>query len=113
MGIFSALIFFPSFTIVSHHFKRKRAIAMAIVTSGAACGGVLFPIMLNQIGSRMHVTTGIRATGGVIAALLLFANLTMKTKLTSKDAAAKNVRYPPIEWKNIFTDVGYVCALAG
>jgi hypothetical protein len=69
--------------------------------------------MLNQIGSRMHVTTGIRATGGVIAALLLFANLTMKTKLTSKDAAAKNVRYPPIEWKNIFTDVGYVCALAG
>ncbi|KAJ6524490.1 hypothetical protein B0H19DRAFT_1085225 [Mycena capillaripes] len=74
MGIFSALIFFPSFTIVSHHFKRRRTVAMAVVTSGAACGGVLFPIMLNQIGSRTHFTTAIRATGGIIAALLLFAN---------------------------------------
>ncbi|KAF8172810.1 hypothetical protein K438DRAFT_1611400, partial [Mycena galopus ATCC 62051] len=52
MGIFSALMFLPSFTIVSHHFKRRRALAMDIVTSGAACGGVVFPIMLNKIGQH-------------------------------------------------------------
>ncbi|KAF7326931.1 MFS general substrate transporter [Mycena venus] len=116
MGIFAALAFFPSFHIVSHHFQRRRALAMAVVTSGAACGGVVFPIVLNQIGSHTtHFTTGIRAMGGVITALLLFAKLTMKTRLTSKHAAAKNAQYPPIQWKSagIFTDPGYVLAPYG
>ncbi|KAJ7146008.1 major facilitator superfamily domain-containing protein [Mycena epipterygia] len=111
MGVFPALIFLPSFTIVSHHFKRRRALAMGIVTSGAACGGVVFPIMLNQIGEHVNFTTAIRASGGLVGGLLLFANLTMKTRLPPKIQDAAN--QSSIDWKGMYTDLGYLSALAG
>ncbi|KAJ6469076.1 major facilitator superfamily domain-containing protein [Mycena vitilis] len=113
MGVFPALIFLPSFTIVSHHFKRRRALAMGIVTSGAACGGVVFPIMLNQIGERAGFTTAIRASGGLVGAMLLFANLTMKTRLPSKVQGGKGPNEKSVDWKGMFTDVGYLSALTG
>ncbi|KAJ7468491.1 major facilitator superfamily domain-containing protein [Mycena latifolia] len=115
MGIFPALIFLPSFTIVSHHFKRRRALAMGIVTSGAACGGVMFPIMLNQIGQHVNFTTAIRASGGLVGAQLLFANLMMKTKLPSTIHSAKedSDSQTSIDWKRIFKDIGYLSALIG
>ncbi|KAJ7115568.1 major facilitator superfamily domain-containing protein [Mycena crocata] len=114
MGTFPALILLPSFTIVSHHFKRRRALAMGIVTSGAACGGVVFPIMLNQIGQRADFITAICASGGLIGAQLLFANLAMKTRLPSKIKGAKQgTKDRSVEWKSIFSDMGYLSALAG
>ncbi|KAJ7452197.1 major facilitator superfamily domain-containing protein [Mycena galericulata] len=118
MGIFPALIFLPSFTIVSHHFKRRRALAMGIVTSGAACGGVVFPILLNQLNRHTNFTTAIRASGGVIGALLLFANLTMRTRLLSKIQAVESTVEQqqveqPLDWKGMFTDIGYISALVG
>ncbi|KAJ7631896.1 major facilitator superfamily domain-containing protein [Mycena polygramma] len=113
MGVFPALIFLPSFTIVSHHFKRRRALAMGIVTSGAACGGVAFPIMLNQIGEHADFTTAIRASGGLVGAMLLFANLTMKTRLPSKVQGGKGPDEKSVDWKSMLTDVGYLSALAG
>ncbi|KAJ7222496.1 hypothetical protein GGX14DRAFT_324836, partial [Mycena pura] len=78
MGIFSALIFFLSFTIISYHFERRRMLAMSIVPSGAA---VIFPIMLNQIGQGHQLVTTTRAMGSLIGGLLLFSNLAMKTRL--------------------------------
>ncbi|KAJ7484098.1 major facilitator superfamily domain-containing protein [Mycena galericulata] len=118
MGIFPALIFLPSFTIVSHHFKRRRALAMGIVTSGAACGGVVFPILLNQLNQHTNFTTAIRASGGVIGVLLLFANLTMRTRLPSKVPAIESTVEQqqveqPLDWKGMFTDIGYISALIG
>ncbi|KAJ7747622.1 major facilitator superfamily domain-containing protein [Mycena maculata] len=117
MGIFPSLIFLPSFTIVSHHFKRRRALAMGIVTSGAACGGVVFPILLNQLGQRANFTIAIRASGGLIGALLLFANLAMRTRLPSKVPGMKSTEQrhtdQPLDWKSMFTDIGYLSALTG
>ncbi|KAK7012393.1 riboflavin transporter MCH5, partial [Favolaschia claudopus] len=69
MGVFPALIFLPSFAIVSHHFRRRRVIAMGIVTSGAAWGGVIFPVMPNQLGKRTKLTTGIRVSGAKLKSI--------------------------------------------
>lgn len=110
MGIGQAMIFLPSFTIVSHHFKRRRALAIGIVTSGAACGGVVFPIMLNQLGQHTQFATGIRATASLVALQLLLANFMMKTRQAPKQQQSDQ---PPTDWKGIFTDVGYLASLAG
>ncbi|KAK7012405.1 major facilitator superfamily domain-containing protein [Favolaschia claudopus] len=111
MGVFPALIFLPSFAIVSHHFRRRRVIAMGIVTSGAAWGGVIFPVMPNQLGKRTKLTTGIRVSGGMIGAMLLFANLTMKTRPAAR--LSKTGESPSPNWKSIFTDRGYLASLLG
>ncbi|KAJ6463758.1 hypothetical protein DFH09DRAFT_958081, partial [Mycena vulgaris] len=73
------------------------------------------PLLLNQIGRRSDFTTAIRATGGLIAAQLMFVNLAMKIRLPSRSRDTENVEppLPVVVWKSIFTDVGYLSALTG
>ncbi|QRV93588.1 major facilitator superfamily transporter [Ceratobasidium sp. AG-Ba] len=62
---------------------------MGIVFTGSSCGGMIFPIMLNNIIKRAGFGWGVRATGFVVLACLLGANLMMKTRLPPKPAHHK------------------------
>jgi MFS family permease len=44
MGIGLGLTFLPSASIVTHYFRRRRALAGGIALSGSAVGGLIFPI---------------------------------------------------------------------
>ncbi|KAI0080488.1 MFS general substrate transporter [Panus rudis PR-1116 ss-1] len=91
MGIGLGLTFLPSFSIVSHHFRAHRALATGIVATGASAGGIVFPIMLNHLfrDPRMGFTGGVRASGGLIAGLLLIANAMMRTNYAPKASRTK------------------------
>ena len=80
------MLFLPSLSIVSHHFRRRRALATGIVVSGASCGGVAFPIMLNHLFSNpnMGFANGVRVSGAVVAVLLVVANSIMRTRSPPK-----------------------------
>ena len=66
-------------SVQSHWFLRRRAFAIGIVTSGSSLGGIAFPIMLNKlfVNPSFGYTDGVRASGYVIAACLVIANLIM------------------------------------
>ncbi|GAA6008691.1 hypothetical protein JCM11491_003401 [Sporobolomyces phaffii] len=78
-GIGIGLSFLPALSIQSHWFERRRAFAIGIVTCGSSIGGIAFPIMLNKLFANRDVgfTDGVRASGYVVAACLLVANLIM------------------------------------
>lgn len=86
MGLGLGLAFLPSLSIVSHHFRVHRALATGIVVTGASCGGIVFPIMLNHLFSNPNIgfANGVRASGGLIAVLLVLANMMMKTSCVGK-----------------------------
>ena len=48
MGFGLGLTFLPSLSIIGHHFRTRRALAVGIVISGSSAGGIVFPIMLNR-----------------------------------------------------------------
>ena len=48
-GISCGMIFGPVFVIVGHWFKRRRALALGIISFGGAIGGVLFPIAARKL----------------------------------------------------------------
>ncbi|GAA5873566.1 hypothetical protein JCM16303_001166 [Sporobolomyces ruberrimus] len=78
-GIGIGLVFLPALSVQSHWFLRKRAFAIGIVTCGSSIGGIAFPIMLNKLFVNREVgfVDGVRASGYVVAACLLIANLVM------------------------------------
>jgi MFS family permease len=43
-GLGLGLVWVPVATIHSHHFRKKRSLAVGIVLSGSAIGAVVFPI---------------------------------------------------------------------
>ncbi|KAF8610236.1 MFS general substrate transporter [Ceratobasidium sp. AG-I] len=110
LGIGLGLLFLPSIGVISHHFAKRRALAMGIVTSGSSCGGIVFPIMLNKIFERSGFAWGVRATAFVILACLLAANLMMRTRLPPK---SQRPPAPPPDVKGIVTDTAFQLSVIG
>ena len=49
MGLAIAFGVQPALTVVGQHFKRRQALAMGLVTTGSALGGIGFPLMLERL----------------------------------------------------------------
>ncbi|KAI0759284.1 MFS general substrate transporter [Trametes elegans] len=112
IGLSVGLLFLPSLSIVAHHFRRKRALATGLVVSGASCGGIVFPILLNRLFAdpSMGFASAVRVSGGVVAALLVIANALMRTRLPSKGRRAVFTRDGLL---HIAGDGAYVWSIAG
>ncbi|KAG9092903.1 hypothetical protein FRC06_011741 [Ceratobasidium sp. 370] len=125
-GISLGLLFLPSGTyfsdspiphsltyelvgVISHHFARRRSLAVGIVTTGSSCGAIIFPIMLNKIFQRSGFAWGVRATAFVVLGCLIAANLLMRTRLPPK---SKRPPTPPPDFKAIMTDSAYLLSIA-
>ncbi|KAG1876305.1 major facilitator superfamily domain-containing protein [Suillus subluteus] len=109
-GIAIGLTNVPSFAIVSHHFQRRRAVTMAIVSAGASLGSILHPVMLNNlINGRLGFANGVRASAGLNSGLLLIANLLMRTRLPPQPQAVSYTRV----LQNSSRDGAYICTCVG
>ncbi|KAJ6520971.1 major facilitator superfamily domain-containing protein [Mycena vulgaris] len=72
-GLGAGAVYVPSGAVVSHHFQRRRALAMSIVASGSSLGAVVHPIMLNNTFHRLGFANAVRASAGLVSGLLLIA----------------------------------------
>lgn len=80
MGLGLGIIWVPVVSIPSHHFRRRRALAVGVALSGCAFGAVIFPIMLNRLLQRMPFGDAVRASGYLILGTLIIGNLLMRTR---------------------------------
>ncbi|KAI4703179.1 hypothetical protein J4E81_002056 [Alternaria sp. BMP 2799] len=72
MGLGAGLLYIPSLAMVGVWFSKKRALAMGIVMSGIAVGGVIYIIMFDRLTKTAGFPWAIRAIGFVaLAAALL------------------------------------------
>ena len=85
IGIGSGMLLVPAYSIQAHHFRRRRTLAMGVVSSGTAIGGIVYPIMLNQLfdDPSAGFAWGVRAAGFLTAGLLVVASALMRTRLPS------------------------------
>ncbi|KAJ6554815.1 major facilitator superfamily domain-containing protein [Mycena capillaripes] len=109
-GLGASAIYIPSLAIVSKYFRRRRALAMSIVASGSALGAVIHPIMLNNtIRTDLGFGNAVRASEGLVSALLVIACLLMHPRVPTSPT------YPPV-WKSLrrfARDRAYIFATVG
>ncbi|KAL4063776.1 MFS general substrate transporter [Scleroderma citrinum] len=105
MGVGMGLMFLPAISVTSHYFRRRRTVAMGVVVSGSSIGAVIYPILLNNLfNKKVGFAWGVRTAAFLDLALLLIANLVMKTRLPSR-RERPNVK--PVDVRSILTDKGY------
>ncbi|KAH9474434.1 MFS transporter asaE [Psilocybe cubensis] len=81
LGLAIGILYVPGLGILSHYFKRRRALAIGIATCGSAVGGALHPIMLNKwFQGSLGFHSGVKASAGLNAGLLIISLLLMKPK---------------------------------
>lgn len=105
MGIGMGMLFLPAISVTSHYFRRRRTVAMGVVISGSSIGAVVYSILLNNLFNRgIGFAWGVRTVAFIDLALLLTANLVMKTRLPSR---RKRPNAKPVDIKQILHDGGY------
>ncbi|KAF9044415.1 MFS general substrate transporter [Panaeolus papilionaceus] len=110
MGLGMGLMFLPSLTITSHYFRRKRSMAMGLVVAGSSLGGVVYPILLNNVFPRPSgFAWGVRAVGFMNFGLLIIANLIMKTRLPPK----KRVHGEGTTFRKVLGDTPFLIYMLG
>ncbi|KIK65186.1 hypothetical protein GYMLUDRAFT_160269 [Collybiopsis luxurians FD-317 M1] len=82
---FSAL-FSPAFACINHWFFIHRGLVLGIVTSGAAVGGVIWPIAINRLIENNNVGFGwaLRITGFIALILTTISALMVKGRLPKR-----------------------------
>jgi len=79
LGISMSLVFCPPLGVVLRHMPHRRGLALGLTIGGSSIGGVIWPIMLEQLLVRDGVSFGwtLRAVGFKMIPLLAFACLTV------------------------------------
>ncbi|OAA73640.1 Major facilitator superfamily domain, general substrate transporter [Cordyceps fumosorosea ARSEF 2679] len=83
MGAAVALLQFPAFAAVAHHFKRRRAAALGLMVAGSSLGGVVMPVLLSRMLNDSNLGFGwsVRVVGLIILPFLLFACFAIAPRL--------------------------------
>ncbi|KAI0763860.1 monocarboxylate permease [Trametes elegans] len=80
-GIGIALLFNPAVAVLGHWFRKRRALAIGVTTGGSATGGVLLPIILEQLIPAVGFGWAVRIVGFVLLACLAVSCATIRTRL--------------------------------
>ncbi|EJU01047.1 MFS general substrate transporter [Dacryopinax primogenitus] len=102
-GIGMGLLYLPAVAVLSHHFEKRRALASGFVFMGSGVGGVIFPILINNVSQSHGFVTSVRATGYVLLGGLALANLLMRPHYNPSHKAV-----PRPKMKKLLTDRPYL-----
>ncbi|TXT04134.1 uncharacterized protein COLE_07831 [Cutaneotrichosporon oleaginosum] len=106
-GFAASLIYAPSAAVASHWFDKRRGLAIGCIVAGSGLGGVLYPIILEQLFRQI----GYRDTMLFVGALnffLMFPGIWwMKTRLPPRAPPKWSAMKAP--WK----DIRYVVHVIG
>ncbi|KAJ5673329.1 hypothetical protein N7507_002456 [Penicillium longicatenatum] len=83
-GVSVSLAFNPAISIVAHYFRRRRGLATGVASSGASCGGVVFPLLFQSVSSRIGFARATRVIALVDLVAFSAAILLIRSRLSPK-----------------------------
>ena len=70
VGIGTSLAYVPTMSVAPTWFSKRRGLAMGIVISGSACGGMVWPPVLRAITASIGFRNALRISGCLVFALV-------------------------------------------
>jgi peptide chain release factor 1 len=80
-GLGNGLVFAPTVAHVATYFSRKRSLAISTAATGAATGGVVFPLIAQQLLPRIGFGWTMRIMGFVVFVNVVIILIVMKVRL--------------------------------
>lgn len=87
-GLGNGLVFCPAIALLSTYFSKKRSLAIGIGASGTATGGVVFPVIVQQLLPRIGFPWTVRVLGFVMLAIMIVTVTFTKPRLPPRKSGA-------------------------
>ncbi|KAF3764238.1 hypothetical protein M406DRAFT_41708 [Cryphonectria parasitica EP155] len=92
-GLGGALLNSPAYATIAHHFNTRRGFATGIASTAGGIGGIIFPIMLQNLLPVLGFAWSTRILGFIMLALAVPYNLWIKARLPPRKDTATGI--PP------------------
>ncbi|KAL8683798.1 MAG: hypothetical protein Q9186_000286 [Xanthomendoza sp. 1 TL-2023] len=80
-GLGNGLLFCPTLSVLSTYFSSNRALALGVAASGSATGGLVFPVVVQQLLPQIGFGWTVRILGFIMLALQIVAFIFMKPRI--------------------------------
>ena len=90
-GLRGSLLNTPAIASIGHFFLVKRGNVTGIAMTSGSLGGVIFPLMLQKLIPMVGFAWATRILGFILIALLVIANLLIRSRLPQKKYEAASV----------------------
>ncbi|KZT61361.1 MFS general substrate transporter [Calocera cornea HHB12733] len=107
-GLAMGTLFLPATAVIGHYFQKRRALAMGLAVSGSSTGGIVFPIMINNIFNERGYVWGVRAAGFFVLGACILGNLLMRPHYPPRHS-----RPTPPSIAKLLRDPPYAVSIAG
>ncbi|KAA8642435.1 hypothetical protein EYZ11_005609 [Aspergillus tanneri] len=101
VGLGAGCLFVPCVSVLPTYFSTKLGMALGLAVSGSSLGGVIYPIVLNQLIGPLGFGWSVRVIGFIALGTLLVPIAVMKQRVKPPRARAL------IDW-SAFTDLPYM-----
>ncbi|KAF7345821.1 MFS general substrate transporter [Mycena venus] len=118
-GLGLGIAYVPSVAVVSHYFRRRRGLVMALVQSGTPLGAIVHPILLNNTlhNSQIGFGNAVRISAGINSAILLLACILVRPRLPPLQSVqhrkSTQIRLFLAAMQRVCRDRAYVLATIG
>jgi hypothetical protein len=100
IGMGNGLVFCPALAVLSTYFTKKRSFAIGIAASGSSTGGLVYPVIFQQLLPKIGFPWTVRVLGFVMLGLQAIYLTLMKSRLPPRKSG------PLVEWM-AFKDPSY------
>ena len=80
----ASAVLYPAMSTVVTWFFKRRGLALGVMVSGSSLGGVLFPIMVQNLIPRIGFPWTMRVCAFLILGLLSFASVSVRSRIPPK-----------------------------
>lgn len=105
-GIASSILWTSSIATLGHWFQLNRGLATGLATTAGGFGGVIYPLLFNQLIPRLGFGWTIRCFALLSALCFLFSLLLLKTRLPTNRQASVI-----LDWRG-FKDLRFVLTMS-
>jgi MFS family permease len=81
VGVGTGALFVPSIAILSTYFSTKIGLAIGIAASGSSLGGVIYPIVFQNLLPKLGFAWTTRVLGLILLATMIIPNISMKVRV--------------------------------
>ncbi|KAL1979612.1 hypothetical protein VTN96DRAFT_5452 [Rasamsonia emersonii] len=97
LGLSMTLLVCPAVALVSQYFRKRRAVAVGVTVAGSSIGGVVWPIIVNELLKKPNIGFGwtMRISGFIMLVILVVSSIIARSPEKQNKSDAEKQQSTP------------------
>ncbi|OIW28261.1 putative monocarboxylate permease [Coniochaeta ligniaria NRRL 30616] len=105
-GLGMGILYMPAVAVIGSYWQKRKAMALGMAASGSGTGGIIFPLILQNLQHQIGFPNAVRVQACIAAFFAIVINILLRPRLPPRKSG------PLVEW-SAFREPTYALFTAG